>query len=304
MKRVVASLTTMPDRYDKIVKTLTSLNNQTRKLDAIYLGLPEKSKRMGIEYPVPNEEITKLCQIVKCDDYGPITKLMGGLLSEEDPETIIISFDDDYMYPENLVESLLKHNEEYPNSAIGSSGMLLKYECPFCAINPNENSFVFKLAKIKIPDEGRRVDSLYGYPGALYLRKFFPAKENLEKDFLKYALIDNNTFLNDDITISGYLSLHNIERRIFKDIPDVSNVLTKNNQRVRSTNEISYNLPKFFRRMNAAILTCKSIGMYSETEEMNTSETIIGILLIVVISLLSFLIFLILIYFIYKKYLF
>lgn len=276
--RVVASLTTMPDRYFKIIKTLESLNNQTYKLDNIYLSLPETSRRLNIPYPDVPDEINKLCTVVKCTDYGPITKISGGLLMETDPNTVIITFDDDMIYPPGIVAALIKHHEKYPDSALGSSGMLLKYNCPLCAITPNEDNFFYRIPKFKVPEEGRRVDSIYGYPGALYSRKFFPSNENLETEFFKYALIDHDTFMNDDITISGYLSLKNIERRIFPNMPVVSFVVSETTgERIRADNEISYDLDKFFQRMNAAITKCKSIGMYQNTEPMDLSESIVGV---------------------------
>lgn len=284
--RVVASLTTMPDRYFKLLQTLQSLHNQTYKLDAIYLSLPDKSRRLQIDYPVLPEDITKLCTVVKCEDFGPITKIYGGLLSENDPNTIIITFDDDMIYPENIVKALLKKHKKYPESAIGSSGMLLKYKCPLCAITPNENNFLYRISKFPIPIEGRNVDSIYGYPGALYLRKFFPATERLQTDFLNYALIDDDTYLNDDITISGYLSTKNISRRIFSGMPVVSFVVNDKGQRVRTDNEISYNLDKFFARMNRAIDSCKKIGMYSTTEPLDMSESIFGISLVIILSII------------------
>lgn len=285
--RVVASLTTMPDRYPKVVKTLETLNRQTYKLDAIYLSLPRRSRRLDIEYPPVPPEISNLCTIVQCIDYGPITKILGGLLEEDDPETIIITFDDDMIYPPNLVETLLFHHKRYPNSAIGSSGMLLRYNCPMCAITPNEDNFFYRIPKFKVPDEGRKVDSIYGYPGALYIRKFFPHKDLLEKEFLHYVLVDNNMFMNDDIVISGYLSLRNIDRRIFPNMPVVSFVLDdETNTRQRTTNEISYDLDKFFQRMNAAITTSKSLGMYTITEPLDISETIVGVSMIIVLCVL------------------
>lgn len=298
--RVVASLTTMPDRYFKVVETLKSLKEQTYKLDAIYLSLPDKSRRLQIPYPPVPEEISNLCTIVKCDDFGPITKIVGGILSEDDPNTVIITFDDDLIYPNNLVEKLMSHHKKYPNSAIGSSGMLLKYDCPMCAINPNEDYFFYRVAKFNIPEEGRRVDSIYGYPGALYVRKFFPAKKYLEEKFLNYALINHNTLMNDDIMISGYLSLHNIERRIFSKMPTVSFVVDDNGVRVRNDNEISYDLDKFFQRMNLAINTAKSIGMYSTTESVDMSETIVGVAGIIIFSVL--LIILLSIYFVRRPW--
>lgn len=283
--RVVASLTTMPYRYDKIIRTLESLRNQTYKLDAIYLSLPSHSRRLGVEYPPVTDEVKSLCTVVPCTDFGPITKISGGILSEDDPNTVIITFDDDMIYPETMVETLMKHHAKYPHSALGSSGMLLRYNCPMCAITPNENNFLYRISKFQIPDEGRRVDSIYGYAGALYVREFFPPKERLEEDFLRYALVDNNMLMNDDIVISGYLSLKNIERRIFPNMPIVNFVLD-DGIRERNTNEISYDLDKFFQRLNLAIATSKSLGMYSATEPVDISETIVGVSAIIVLSLL------------------
>jgi hypothetical protein len=285
--RVVASLTTMPDRYFKIVETLKSLHRQTHKLDAIYLSLPSKSRRLNIDYPPLPYEITDLCTVVPCTDFGPITKIMGGLYMEDDPSTVIITFDDDMMYPETIVETLVNHHKQHLNSAIGSSGMLLKYSCPMCAITPNEDNFFYRIPKFSIPPKGRKVDSIYGYPGALYVRNFFPTKELLEKDFLDYALVDNNMFINDDIVISGYLSMVDVERRIFPNMPVVSFVVDNNTgERIRSDNEISYNLDKFFQRMNLSIASAKSIGMYSTTEPLDVSETIVGVSFIIVLSVL------------------
>jgi hypothetical protein len=290
MKRFVATLTTMPDKYHKLQKTLETINNQTFKFDAIYLGIPKISKRLNTPYPKLPKEIEQLCTVVYCTDYGPITKLVGALLSENDPETVIISFDDDMIYPPDMVEKLVNLHYKNPSTAIGSSGMLLKYPCPMCAITPNENSFPFKISKFQIYEEGRRVDSIYGYPGALYIRKFFPTKNNLQ-DFLKYALIDKDMFLNDDIVISGYLSMHKIPRMIFPNMPTVSFVLDeKTGSRIQEKTEISYSLDIFFQRMNRAIFTAKSNGMYEETEDVYMTETIVFIGLAIGLSILFILI--------------
>src|SRR5947207_5308811 len=125
--RVVASLTTMPDQYSKVIKTLESLHAQTYKLDAIYLSLPEISRRLGTKYPPVPKEISDNCTIIKTPDVGPITKIYGGLLAESEPDTIIITFDNDMVYPDRMVEKLIENHKKYPNSAIGSAGMLLKF---------------------------------------------------------------------------------------------------------------------------------------------------------------------------------
>jgi len=282
---VVGTLTTMPHQYDKVLRTLDSLHNQTYKLNKIYLSLPEVSRRLGTKYPPVPKEINDKCEIVKVLDHGPITKLSGALLAEQDPNTVIITFDNDMVYPETMVEKLIENHKKYPNSAIGSAGMLLRFNCPFCAINPNENNYLYNISKFQIPPEGRNVDSIYGYPGALYLRKFFPEKDKLHDDFFKYALINESTLLNDDITISGYLSLNNIERRIFPNMPSVDFV-KQDGERKRTEAEISYNMDKFFQRMNIAIDTTKEIGMYKTTEPLNFNETIFGVAAVIVISII------------------
>lgn len=285
--RVVGSLTTMHDRYPKLEKTLKTLQSQTYPMDAIYLGLPKVSRRLGVEYPPLPEEILDLCTVVPCIDYGPITKILGALLSETDPEAVIITFDDDMNYPPNLVEELMEKHRQFPDSALGSSGMLLRYPCPMCSVHPNENNALYRISKVNIPVEGRRVDSIYGYPGALYVRKFFPEKYRLEEDFLKYSLMNHENLMNDDILISGFLSLKNIERRIFDNMPEVGFTLLDGELiRVQKDNEISYNLDIFFQRMNSAISNCKQLGMYQNTEPVDMSETIFGIVFIVIICIL------------------
>src|SRR5208283_4172050 len=114
--RVVATCTTLPDRYDMLYRTLCCLQNQDYALDAIYLSLPYEAKRLNKSYPELPNKIKDLCKVIRCDDYGPISKLYGALITETDPDTIIISVDDDCIYPLNLVSQLLHHHIAYPNS--------------------------------------------------------------------------------------------------------------------------------------------------------------------------------------------
>jgi len=115
-----------------LLRTLKSLHNQVYKLDKIYLGIPNISKRLKKEYPEIPEEIKKYVTIVECEeDYGPCTKIVGGLLSEQDAETMIITFDDDVIYSPTLVSKLIEYHSENKNCAIGSSGILLNTDFHF-----------------------------------------------------------------------------------------------------------------------------------------------------------------------------
>lgn len=295
MTRVVISCTTLPDRYWKLEKMVASLLKQTYPIQCIYIGLPKVMKRTGLVYGPLSPFLKEHCIIVPCKDYGPITKLLGGLYMEKDPNTVIITVDDDKIYHPKMVEKLIEHHLEYPNAAIGSSGMFLRYPCPMCAIYPNENdSMVYRIPKFTISKKGRKVDSIYGYPGALYVRNFFPKKENIRRDLLHYTKIDKCLMLNDDILISGYLSTKGIDRIIFSDMPSVSSVLDNHGNNIRNPNEISYDLDKFFQRLNKAIGTAKKNHMFEKMEyydvycESVTSITTIIILAVIVLLFLSY----------------
>lgn len=244
----------MPHRYDFLHKSLLSLHIQTYKLDAIYVTIPYISKRLNILYPDIPIHISQLCTIIRSEDYGPITKIYGGLV-EDNLDTIIITFDDDRIYPPNLVSSLMTYHDKYPNCAIGSAGLIVGTGFPNCSIKLNEDYKLYKFVGMNIPNEGKNVDSIFGYPGALYIRSFFPVKNKIISDFISYALIDDNMFLNDDIVISGYLSLHSIQRKIFKNTPAVPEGGNS------SSYDISHDWFKFVNRLNLCIAKCKSINI-------------------------------------------
>ena len=53
------------------------------------------------------------------DDWGPATKLMGGLLLETHPETVIITLDDDMVYHKDTVQWLATHMQDNISLSFG-----------------------------------------------------------------------------------------------------------------------------------------------------------------------------------------
>src|SRR2546423_4093171 len=77
-RRVIASLSTVPDRIDNLRPTIWSLLNQTRPPDEIVLVIPKFSIRENRPYVVP-EYLTQLphVRILHCEkDWGPATKFI------------------------------------------------------------------------------------------------------------------------------------------------------------------------------------------------------------------------------------
>lgn len=120
--KYVASLSTIPSRVEHLHFTLDSLQNQSRPFDKIYLCIPHECKRLGKPYIIPDSLMSRRgIEILRCDDYGPATKLLGLLaanLPEITPDTKIFFCDDDRVYESTRAEEFWKASEEYPEFVI------------------------------------------------------------------------------------------------------------------------------------------------------------------------------------------
>jgi hypothetical protein len=276
--RVVATLTTLPGRYDILIKTLVSLNSQIEPFDEIYLGISDRADRLDLTYADLPDDVKELCTVVYLDrDYGPVTKICGGLVSEKDPNTVIMSFDDDVEYPPDFSTVMLNHHKNHPNVAICGTGSLVKYGMLGISIRSNLKEFRSLAAMwgFHIPRKGRKCTIVYGVGGVLYKRGFFPPTKHLEKELFHYALEDRDIFLNDDILISGYLSKVGVDRMIFNDIPSV---LCLENE---AGNALSKDFFKAIKSYKAALKKCKYHDMFENMEYLPYDDiTIIKISLV------------------------
>ena len=207
---VIVSLTTLPSRMYNIHKTIESIKNQTLKPDKIYLCISEFSKRENTKYQIPEHIKDDIEILNSTHDYGPITKLIPILNKIKDPNTIIITIDDDLIYDDNTIKQLVKESRKYPEYAIGYCGWIaenLKKNDNYGLIYPDAcNEFNPKYTNI-----------LEGYRGVLYKRKFF------DDDIMKY--VDNKDgFFADDVVVGGYLAIKGIRKIIIKYKYDKTNV--------------------------------------------------------------------------------
>jgi hypothetical protein len=111
--KIVASLTTMPNRIDLIRTTLNSVSNQNVAIDHIEINVPYKCIRTGEDYIIPEwlENYPNL-QIHRTEDYGAITKVAPTLIRyKDDEETYIWSVDDDVDYTDNTLSVLLRQHD-------------------------------------------------------------------------------------------------------------------------------------------------------------------------------------------------
>jgi len=189
-QRIVVSLTTSPRRISKIKPVIDCIMLQTIKPDKIYLNLPYIFKRddSTFEDPLPDFILNNsLIYINWCDDIGPATKILPTIEHEKDPETLILSIDDDTYYPPKLLETFITFSKVYPDACITGS------------------SFI-EDRKRRLPTDkyGTYVQLLEGFSGVLYKQKFL---KNINKTGLNK---NKSCYLADDFYLSNELLKQNI----------------------------------------------------------------------------------------------
>lgn len=196
--RVVVSLTTTPNRLDKVMDSVRSLTRQSLVPDQIYVNVPDGPMKRhpersydDVAMPEALSALSPLVRVNRCVDDGPATKLLGALRLEDDPTTLIITVDDDFEYPARLVESLAWEAVAKPDDVLGVCGwgMLPLYHS--VGVVPAYVPYFMR-------PRGRYVDILQACCGNAYRRGFF-------SDVEAFADIPSVCVTVDDVWIAGYL---------------------------------------------------------------------------------------------------
>jgi hypothetical protein len=121
--KVIASLTTIPQRINKIRGTLDSLFAQTHPIDHVEINVPYRCVRTNEDYEIPTwlAEMPRV-MIHRTEDYGAITKISPTLLRHaSDDDAYIWSVDDDHNYQPDTLAGLVKIASQCPRDIIAYS---------------------------------------------------------------------------------------------------------------------------------------------------------------------------------------
>ncbi|MGA0133286.1 MAG: hypothetical protein ACO3ND_02895 [Opitutales bacterium] len=187
--KIVVSLTASPRRLALLEPVLASITaGQTRPPDEVHLNLPHTFGRTGEAYVLPDFLARHPVQVFRVEDVGPATKLVPTLARVTDPETWILTVDDDVRHLQHAFERLEDAAVSDPSSAYGYSD--------------------YALWRRWRP--GEPVDFLAGFGGCIFRRGFFGP------DFKAYfdtAKSNRACFFQDDIVIGNYLALNGVPCR-------------------------------------------------------------------------------------------
>ncbi len=114
-KELVVSLTSYSKRFKTLPLVLNSIQNQTILPDKIELWIEENDK------PLLSDKIYKFKDVdIKICENGLFSykKIIPSL--KENDDRFIVTFDDDIIYPNNSLETLINQYKEYPGNIIAN----------------------------------------------------------------------------------------------------------------------------------------------------------------------------------------
>ena len=199
--RIIVSLTSIPSRIGNIERTLNSILNQKVRPDTISLNIPEvcrRSPKKGYEIPEHVQKIPSVRIVRTPYDHGSSMKLLPVLDYEKDPESIIVTVDDDHEYDDGFIETLLGYERRYPDCALGFNGWLVR---PLI----EENRYEFIEEYLEKPVQA---DVLEGYRGVLYKPRFF------DRSIFDYRGFPEVSHKVDDVWISAHLAKRGVVRLV------------------------------------------------------------------------------------------
>ena len=168
------SMSTIPARISNLNEILYKINGQTLKPNKIFLNIPYHYKRFMNE-TVSEDRIKKIneknLEIVRCDDYGPGTKIMGAIDRVKEFDCVIL-LDDDHIYDKNILEIFIEN---------------------FIKERINYSFYLNKIFNIKM---GQCAD------GFLINTELL---DNIKIFYEKFVKNNKNMFLDDDLWLAIYL---------------------------------------------------------------------------------------------------
>jgi hypothetical protein len=193
--RIVVSLTTIPSRLGNLDKILDSLiDGQTVKPDVVYLNVPHVFGRTGEVYDLSKLEYSNpRLKVLRCEDYGPVTKILPALEAEHGNErTVILYTDDDAIPPPDFVEKYVRQRKP---------GHVMHTVCG--------DGFYTKSPAYKDDKNGCAIPE--AFEGILMP---VDAIQNLDdfKSFVMKAIRNKSCFKSDDYVVGAYLTSRGIPR--------------------------------------------------------------------------------------------
>lgn len=194
-KSVIITLTTVPERLHNtaengIMAVIRSLCEQNDNDYEVHFNIPEVYNMTQEKYIIPNWlHAYKLqyshLKVFRVDDIGPPTKFIHTLNRIIDPETILLTVDDDLIYHADMISEHRKYQSMLGDSVVCYEGRGVTAP----VYNDLRDGFLLCVDRVV------ETNGLQHYKSASYKKKLF------DKDFQDYYF---GRTLSDDVLVSRY----------------------------------------------------------------------------------------------------
>lgn len=133
-EKVIVSMTSWKKRISNVCAVVKSIRNNSVLPDQIILNLSLSE--------FPNKESDLPADLVRLQQNGDIRIIWQGVNTKafkkiiptlkEYPDDIVISIDDDFLYPEDFIETFLQEHLLHPDSPLSGNNVPLLYAQPHC----------------------------------------------------------------------------------------------------------------------------------------------------------------------------
>ena len=196
-RRIVVSLTTNPLRIYKLQPVLRSLCYQTIDVAVVYVFVPFLHQRTFSESQIPAffEEFQGCIEVRHVVDAGPVTKLLAVMQVETHSQSMIVTVDDDQLYPLDMIETLLGVSNQHAHKIVTAISSSSTDDTMFCMYQGCTKPTLVSNAQLE------------GFAGVLYPRGLLGTYDEFQQ-FTTHA--HSSCTHVDDVLISAWLSLRNV----------------------------------------------------------------------------------------------
>lgn len=124
---VIVSMTTFPARIGYVHLAIKSLLNQTVMPGKIILWLAKEQFR-DVEIPPQLQELCRYGLEIRFCNEDLLAHKKYYYAMQEHPDQLIVTYDDDIIYPEDSLEKLLVMHRQYPEAIICNRGREIEME--------------------------------------------------------------------------------------------------------------------------------------------------------------------------------
>jgi hypothetical protein len=191
MARIVTTMTVIPTREVAIVKAIMSIQRGKIKPDAMYVNIPREYVRIEEKlepWLKPALEAIGVTVLELEHDRCCFNKILPILTVEKDPETLVVTIDDDIVYSPLFIAGLLEAHKKF-GGVVGYSGLCYPEKAESYGLKPLEyNVCVGHGTPAEIIQQGfgtmTWLSSFYDFPNVPPLEKGGDATLYLSDDYV------------------------------------------------------------------------------------------------------------------------